>query len=66
MIRNTLESITGISIYPVFSFVLFLLLFTGMLVWVARRNKQYLHEHGQLPLNDSQPLNPIHHEQETR
>lgn len=66
MIRNTLESISGISIYPVFSFVLFFVFFFGMLVWVYRRNQAYIQQHGDLPLHDSQTLKPEHHDTETR
>ncbi|MBM3410789.1 MAG: hypothetical protein FJY18_04055 [Bacteroidetes bacterium] len=66
MIRNTLESIAGISIYPIFSFVLFFTFFAGMLIWVFRQEKTYIQQHGELPLNDSQPLNPEYHDTETR
>ena len=35
MIRQTLEAITGVSIYPIFSFLLFFSFFTLMLIWVV-------------------------------
>ncbi len=53
MIRNTLESITGIGIYPLFSFVLFFVFFIGMLIWVFRQNKSHIKLLGELPLKDS-------------
>jgi len=66
MIRNTLESIAGISIYPVISFILFFVFFTGMLVWVLRRNHTYIQQHGELPLHDSQPQKTECHVTKTR
>jgi cytochrome c oxidase cbb3-type subunit IV len=54
MIRTTLESIAGISIYPVFSFVLFFTFFAGMLVWVFRKKKSEIDFYSNLPLDEKQ------------
>lgn len=38
--------------FPVISLILFLLVFTVMLVWAMRRDKLYLTELAKLPLKD--------------
>jgi cytochrome c oxidase cbb3-type subunit 4 len=55
MIRESLEAITGVSIYPMISFILFFTFFTGMLVWVFRQSKADITEISNLPLHDDQP-----------
>ncbi len=55
MIRESLEAITGVSIYPIFSFVLFFTFFAGMLVWVFRKKKSEIDFLSNLPLDDNQP-----------
>jgi cbb3-type cytochrome oxidase subunit 3 len=55
MIRESLEAITGVSIYPIISFVLFFSFFTGMLIWVFRQSKADITEISNLPLHDDQP-----------
>lgn len=55
MIRESLEAITGVSIYPMISFILFFTFFTGMLVWVFRQSKVDITEISNLPLHDDQP-----------
>ncbi len=55
MYKNVLESITDVNIYPVISLVLFMLVFSGMLIWVIRRDKGYLTEMAQKPLEDTDP-----------
>lgn len=52
MIKNVLQSIAGVEVFPVISLILFLLVFTVMLVWTIRKDKQYLTELAQLPLED--------------
>lgn len=54
MIRQTLESITGVSIYPIFSFILFFSFFTLMLIWVFRKKKSEIDLLSNLPLDDNQ------------
>lgn len=54
MIRNALESIGGIGIFPVISLVLFVLVFAGMLALVARMRHAHLLHMSHLPLVDDQ------------
>jgi cytochrome c oxidase cbb3-type subunit IV len=46
-----LEKITGVSIYPLSSFVIFSLFFLVMLVWVWRVDKKRIREISRLPLD---------------
>ena len=62
MIRNVLQAIDGIGIYPVISLVLFTTFFAGMLVWVFRMKKSTLLEVGRLPLQDDATPSPRHGE----
>lgn len=57
MISESLEAITGVSIYPIISFVLFFTFFAGMLVWVFRQSKAEIAELSNLPLDDDQTSN---------
>ncbi|MCR5889705.1 hypothetical protein LRS06_18385 [Hymenobacter sp. J193] len=61
MHKNVLQSIAGIEIYPLISFVIFFLFFLGLLVYVAVANRQHISTMSQLPLapDHDEPLN--HH-----
>ena len=51
-VRNYLESIAGVGIFPVITLLIFFLFFSMLLFWVLRsRNYQY-QELSQLPLED--------------
>jgi hypothetical protein len=50
MEKNVLQSIAGITIYPLISFAIFFLFFTALLVYVLVANKQHLSTMSQLPL----------------
>jgi hypothetical protein len=46
-----LEKITGVSIYPLISFVIFGLFFLAVLVWVLKTDKQKIYEVSRIPLD---------------
>lgn len=56
MIRNVLENIGGIQIYPIVSLILFLLVFGGMTLWALRLRRPYVNHMGNLPLEDETPI----------
>ncbi|CAN5393039.1 hypothetical protein BH11BAC2_BH11BAC2_26010 [soil metagenome] len=56
MFRDHLENITGISIFPMFSLIVFFLFFTFLLVYLYKADKNELIEISKLPLN--QPDSP--------
>lgn len=57
MYKNVLQSIEGITIYPIISLIVFGLFFIIMLIWIIRADKNYLARMSNLPLEpDAQPL----------
>lgn len=46
-----LEKITGVSIYPLTSFVIFGLFFLVVLIWVLKTDKQKIYEVSRIPLD---------------
>jgi len=58
MIRNYLQSIEGIEIYPLISLAVFVIFFIVMFVWMLRIDKSYIKEMEELPLEkDNRNLN---------
>jgi hypothetical protein len=52
MIRNVLESIDGVSVYPIISLSIFFVSFSLMLWYVIKRDKQYVKHMSELPLKE--------------
>ncbi|MCU0448870.1 MAG: CcoQ/FixQ family Cbb3-type cytochrome c oxidase assembly chaperone [Bernardetiaceae bacterium] len=50
MIRNVLENIGGIEIYPIISLTIFFTVFSTMLVYVFTRKKKQMDKMAGLPL----------------
>lgn len=50
-IKGNLEQIEGVSIYPIFSLLLFTVFFVGLFWWVFRLQKSHINEMRQLPLD---------------
>lgn len=46
-----LEKITGVSIYPLISFVIFGLFFLVVLLWVIKTDKQKIYDVSRIPLD---------------
>jgi cytochrome c oxidase cbb3-type subunit IV len=46
-----LEKITGVSIYPLISFIIFGLFFLVVLVWVLKTDKQKIYDVSRIPLD---------------
>ena len=59
MIRNLLQSIEGVEIYPLISLVIFVIFFVAMLVWMLKIDKKYIKEMEQLPLDSNNNRNLI-------
>lgn len=52
MYKEVLRAIVGIEVFPVLSLLIFLAVFVGMLIWVARLDRRHLAVHANLPLDD--------------
>ncbi len=58
MFSNILGTMDGASIYAVIGLLIFVSIFTGVLIWVFRMDKNYLLKMENLPLeNDSKVFN---------
>jgi cytochrome c oxidase cbb3-type subunit 3 len=52
---NYLQSITGISIYPLIALIFFTAFFTGMLIYVFAMDKRTVARISHIPLEDNLP-----------
>ena len=52
MIKNVLESISGIEIFPIISLLIFVVFFSGVLYWVLKLDKKTIDKMKNLPLED--------------
>lgn len=50
-IKHHLDTISGVGIYPVISFVIFFVFFLAMLWWVRRVSRAHIAHMAALPLN---------------
>lgn len=53
MIKDVLQSIGGIQIYPVISLIMFMLSFSAVVVWAFFQDKQKMQHMSHLPLDES-------------
>ncbi|MBI9063040.1 MAG: cbb3-type cytochrome c oxidase subunit 3 [Marinilabiliaceae bacterium] len=56
MVRHYLESITGVEIYPIISFLIFFIFFIAVTWYVIRLDKRYIDEITQYPIDDDDTL----------
>ncbi len=57
-IKHHMETIAGIEIFPLISFLIFFTFFVLLLIWVLRSSKEYIAEVEQLPLEASDANDP--------
>jgi len=48
--KNVMEEIVGIEIYPIISFIIFFTFFIGVTIYVIKKDKKYIDEVSNLPL----------------
>ena len=58
MYADILRSIAGVSLFPVISLLLFVAVFTSVLVWAVRADRHELQRRALLPL-DLLPVDPV-------
>lgn len=61
-IKHHMETIGGIEIFPLISFLIFFSFFVLLLFWVFRSSKEYIAEVEQLPLEGDAEDNTISYE----
>jgi hypothetical protein len=52
-IKHNMETIAGISIYPIISLLIFFFFFVGLGIWVFSYKKEKIDELSQMPLRES-------------
>ena len=61
MFREIFESMSGISIFGLFSMILFFLIFLGVIYWVIKADKKYLTKMENMPLDSSKIDGDLNH-----
>ncbi|MEZ4781927.1 MAG: CcoQ/FixQ family Cbb3-type cytochrome c oxidase assembly chaperone [Flavobacteriaceae bacterium] len=51
-VKNHMESITGIEIYPIISLLIFFIFFVVLFWWVFTANKDYIKTVSNIPLDN--------------
>lgn len=54
MYKETLQAIAGIELFPVFSLLLFVVVFSTVLFWTSRLDRTRLSKFAQMPLDESE------------
>ena len=52
-IKHNMDTIDGVSIYPIISFLIFFSIFMIAIVYVIRKDRKSIEEISLLPLNDN-------------
>lgn len=53
-IKHNMETIIGIEVFPIISFIIFFSFFVGLIIYVMMIKKSSIQEMSALPLNDSE------------
>lgn len=56
MIRNVLQDIGGVELFPLISLVIFVAFFGGMMWRTIRLNRTHVNHMGNLPLEDGESM----------
>lgn len=59
MIRDVLQSIEGIEIYPIISLLIFVSFFIGMGIWLLRIDKNKINKFKRIPFDNDNNQNTI-------
>lgn len=51
-VKNHIDSIAGIEIYPIISLLIFFIFFVGLFYWVITAKKDYIKAVSNLPLDN--------------
>ncbi|MGE0562609.1 MAG: CcoQ/FixQ family Cbb3-type cytochrome c oxidase assembly chaperone [Flavobacteriales bacterium] len=51
-VKHTMDSISGIEIFPIISLIIFFSFFMGLLLWVNKSSKTYINHVENLPFED--------------
>lgn len=57
-VKNHLETIEGISIYPLVSLLLFFGFFAGLIYWIVKQKKNHIEVLKNIPFGNNELNNP--------
>lgn len=57
MIKELLQSVEGVSVYPIISLIVFVLFFVIILVWMLKVDKNYIKKMENLPFEKEEENN---------
>jgi cytochrome c oxidase cbb3-type subunit 4 len=57
MIKDLLQSVEGITIYPIISLIVFVLFFALIIIWMFKVDKNYIKKMENLPLENEEETN---------
>jgi|GEM_PF-652669 cbb3-type cytochrome oxidase subunit 3 len=57
MFSQNLSSIDNVWIFPIISLVLFFLIFSGVIIWVFKKEKPYMELYSNIPLQEDTKVN---------
>lgn len=52
-VKNHLETIAGIEIFPLISFLIFFTFFLALIIWVVKADKKHIDEIARIPLDEN-------------
>jgi len=58
-IKHNMETIIGIEIFPIISFLIFFIFFIGLFVWVFRMQKSEINTMAAMPLDEEYNENKV-------
>jgi cbb3-type cytochrome oxidase subunit 3 len=61
MFREIFESMSGISIFGLFSMIFFFIIFLSVIYWVIKADKEYLKKMENMPLDSSKIDGDLNH-----
>lgn len=54
MIKETLQSINGVELFPILALIIFIIVFAGVLLWVYKIDKKTIKEMESIPFDNFQ------------
>lgn len=57
-VKHHMETIVGIEIFPIISFIIFFTFFCAVAAYVIWQKKEYFDMMGNMPLNEDEIVNP--------
>jgi cbb3-type cytochrome oxidase subunit 3 len=57
MIKEYLQSIDGINVYPIISLIVFVLFFSAIIIWLFKVDKNYINKMENLPFENEEENN---------